>query len=84
MAAAMKSKARTPTEQRLLDASTELRMLVGCVIEALEFYGSDDGHNEIVLAGIVARSRAIEDKFEDVLFDRVGRERHRLEKLTRT
>ncbi len=69
--------------RRAIDAATQLRILVGCVIESLEFYDSDDGHNEIVFAGVVARLREIEDKFEDVLFDRVGQARRRRERSTR-
>ena len=44
--------------------SARLRHLVGCVIETLEAYDSDDGMNQLVLAGIVAELKAIEADYE--------------------
>jgi hypothetical protein len=42
----------------------QLAYLVGCVIEALEFYDSDDGHNELVSAGVAAELKRIEGEYE--------------------
>lgn len=49
---------------RLQTRAALLVHLVGCVIEALEAYDSDDGHNELVLAGITAEFRRIEAEYE--------------------
>lgn len=56
--------------KRARDAATELRILVSRILEALEFYDSDDGHNDLVLAGAVAEKKRIEDDYGDVLFAR--------------
>ena len=44
--------------------AARLRHLVGCVIETLQSYDADDGHNEVVLAGIVAEFKAIEADYD--------------------
>lgn len=64
-------------EPRLLHAATAYRALVGSIIRALEFYDADDGHNQLVLDGIVARVRAIEVEFDDLLLTEDGRQRRR-------
>ena len=44
---------------RLRDQVGELCHLVGCAIEALEYFDSDDGHAELIKCGIVAEYRRI-------------------------
>lgn len=43
----------------LAEENGRLRWLVGCVIEALEYADSDDGHLELILAGVVGEYRDI-------------------------
>lgn len=50
--------------RRLSDRAAQLVWLVRCVVQALECYDSDDGHNELVCAGIAAELRRIEDEYE--------------------
>ena len=76
----MAKQERTAREARLLLAATELRILVGSVVEALGFYDSDDGHNDIVLAGIASEFNRIEDTYEDVLLSAAGRKRRAKER----
>jgi hypothetical protein len=67
-------RARAVLVQRVRDAEIRAassergfclyRRLVGCIIEALEFYDSDDGHNDLVLAGIIAGAKQIESEKE--------------------
>lgn len=62
---------------KLSYAASELRILLGSVIEALEHYDSDDGHNALVMAGVTAEYKRIEDAYEDVLFTAEGRARRK-------
>ena len=60
----MKRKHRRSTSQKLVaqqdDLLAEYRFLVRQVIQALGVYDSDDGHNDLVLAGVVAESKRLE------------------------
>ena len=44
----------------------QLRHLVGCAIESLQSYVSDDGHNELVLAGLTAELRRLELDYDRI------------------
>ena len=48
------------------------RILVGQIVQALESYDSDDGHNDLVLAGIVSEMKRLEDEY-DTVFKEAGR-----------
>lgn len=56
-----KSKDLLTIEQ---EYANQLQFLIGCTIEALEFYDSDDGHNQMVLWGLAARYRELEGRHE--------------------
>ena len=61
-----KSRHRTPAQREAIAhwRGQQLGHLVGCVIETLEAYDADDGQNQLVLAGIVAEVKRIEDEYE--------------------
>lgn len=50
--------------KRLRQSVGELMHLIGSAIEALEFFDSDDGHAELIRAGIVAEYTRITEKIE--------------------
>ena len=45
--------------QRLQATVGELMHLVGCTIEALEYFETDDGHAELIRAGLTAEYKRI-------------------------
>jgi len=49
-----------------LNLVVEYRILVRQIQESLETYDSDDGHNDLVLAGITAEAKRLESAFERI------------------
>jgi hypothetical protein len=49
--------------------AAELTWLVGCVVEALDAYDSDDGHNELVRVGIAAELKRINGEYDAAVAD---------------
>lgn len=44
----------------------DCRRVIGNAIQSLESYDSDDGHNELVLAGLTAEAKRLEDAYDEL------------------